>query len=257
MKKKTALYLAAGFLPATILLFSIVFASSSIVPEDKDIGTLADECEEACMSHMLTSLSDGERREFLGLYLKNQLRIAGCTQLLPFYLPESRTIRRTRTQKVIRTHKRIRPASAHAKWRRQHVKDVFRWPVDPSLFWISSYFGPRVLKGRKGFHQGIDMAAAHGTPVVAAADGYVKEAHYAPGYGNHILLVHPHSYKTRYAHLSKIRVKKGQRVRAGQLIGNVGATGKVTKSTWGTSASHLHFEVYSQGKRVNPFKFLA
>ena len=101
------------------------------------------------------------------------------------------------------------------------------------------------------------MAAPKGTPVVAAASGTVIEAKYSPGYGNFIVIKHPGGYKTRYAHLSRILSKIGQRVRVGQLIGKVGATGKVTKNKSSKSASHLHFEVYVNGKRENPFRYLA
>ncbi len=259
--------LVAVVLPVTLicLFFGIILASRTFT-DDQEMSCGIDDATyyQLIARHLATEMKVAERLEMLGLYVRNHLTIAGRTQLLPFYMPEVRSPKqapRTQPRTRLRTRGgkqvRLRPASAHAHWRRVRKEGVFVWPVDPTTFWISSYFGPRTIKGCKGFHQGIDMAASHGTPVVAAANGYVKEAQYAPGYGNYILLVHPGSYKTRYAHLSRIRVKKGQRVRAGQLIGNVGATGKVTKSKWGTSADHLHFEVYSKGKRVNPFSFLA
>jgi murein DD-endopeptidase MepM/ murein hydrolase activator NlpD len=129
------------------------------------------------------------------------------------------------------------------------------WPIDRSQFWLSSFFGPRRNPDRSwGFHHGIDMAAVKGTPVKAAAAGVVIEAHFHNGFGNTIVISHSNKYKTRYAHLDKILVSIGQKVDAGTLIGKVGATGAVRKKR-GRDASHLHFEVYSFGKRINPLYF--
>ncbi len=255
MKRKKLLF---GI--AITLVFSIILASRTF--RDDQVGSCyIDDAQRQLWlgTQLVTSVKDAQWFKKLGSSVAKLLKTTGRTQLLPFYLPEvkkPKPRRRPRPRKRAGKQVRLRPESAHSHWRRVRREGVFIWPVDPAKFWVSSYFGPRVLKGRKGFHQGVDMAATHGTRVVAAADGYVKEAQYAPGYGNYILLVHPRGYKTRYAHLSRIRVKKGQRVRAGKLIGNVGATGKVTKSKWGKSAAHLHFEVYRNGKRVNPFRFL-
>jgi murein DD-endopeptidase MepM/ murein hydrolase activator NlpD len=129
-----------------------------------------------------------------------------------------------------------------------------QWPLDHSRFWISSKFGPRRKRdGKWGFHYGIDMAAIKGTPVYAVADGMVCEAvHSAQGYGNYIVIMHNKKYKTRYAHLDTMYVKKGQRITTGALIGRVGATGSVR----GKNASHLHFEVQVFGKRINPLYIL-
>lgn len=129
------------------------------------------------------------------------------------------------------------------------------WPIDRSHFWLSSFFGPRRKQDHSwGFHYGIDMAACKGTPVVAASDGIVIEAHFDAGYGNTILISHNAKYKTRYAHLDKILVCVGQKVERGLLIGKVGATGAVRKKK-GRDASHLHFEVYAHGKKINPLSF--
>jgi len=104
------------------------------------------------------------------------------------------------------------------------------------------------------FHYGLDMAALKGTPVKAAANGKVVEAGNGNGYGNTILLLHNKFFKTRYAHLNRIRVKSGQNVKRGQIIGTVGATGNVRAN--GTDASHLHFEVHYKNKQVNPLYYL-
>lgn len=132
----------------------------------------------------------------------------------------------------------------------------FMWPIEHEKFWISSYFGPRKgPNGKKSFHTGIDMAAQKGTPVKAAASGTVMQVYEDPlGYGKTIVIKHDQKYKTRYAHLDSMLVKVGQHVQTGYLIGKVGDSGNVRKQ--GRDASHLHFELYELGKRVNPLYFL-
>lgn len=131
----------------------------------------------------------------------------------------------------------------------------FAWPIKRSDFWLSSFFGPRRKPDRSwGFHYGIDMAACRGTPVLAAADGIVIQAHFDAGYGNTILISHNNKYKTRYAHLDKMLVSVGQKIEQGTMIGKVGSTGHVRKKK-GRDASHLHFEISAHGKKINPLSF--
>jgi len=130
------------------------------------------------------------------------------------------------------------------------------WPINQQSFWLSSLFGPRKkIDGSWGFHYGIDMAAMKGTPVKAAHTGNVMEAGYVTGYGNTVVIQYNKSFKTRYAHLDAIYVYKGQKIREGNNIGSVGDTGFVRKS--GKDGSHLHFEVYKNGKQVNPLYSLS
>jgi murein DD-endopeptidase MepM/ murein hydrolase activator NlpD len=174
-----------------------------------------------------------------------------------------RLLQRKEKQKQASGRKRLSAAtSSHSQHiqavpRSLHKRDmVFSWPIDRSRFWLSSFFGPRRKKnGTMGFHYGIDMAALKGTSVMAAAPGTVVEARYDAGYGNTIVLAHNGKYKTRYAHLDSIFVKVGQRVQRGSLIGTVGNTGYV-RSAFGKDPSHLHFELYMFGKKVNPMHFL-
>jgi murein DD-endopeptidase MepM/ murein hydrolase activator NlpD len=135
-------------------------------------------------------------------------------------------------------------------------KDInFIWPIKRSLFWISSFYGPRrKANGARGFHYGIDMAAIKGIAVKAVAPGVVTQALFASGYGKTVVISHNKKYKTRYAHLSTINVRVGQRVEQGKVIGRVGATGLVRKS--GKEASHLHFEVYENSRHINPLYLL-
>ena len=116
---------------------------------------------------------------------------------------------------------------------------------------ISSYFGYRtdpIYKVTK-YHSGMDFAAHKGTEVYASGDGEVvslERNHW--GYGNIITVDHGYGYKTRYAHLSKFAVQKGQKVKRGQLVGYVGSTGKAT-------GPHLHYEVLKNDKAVDPIHF--
>ncbi len=116
---------------------------------------------------------------------------------------------------------------------------------------ISSSFGFRVDPFRKvrAMHAGLDFAAKTGTPVYASASGVVKRAKYAGSYGLMVEIDHGNGLKTRYAHLSKVHVRKGQRIKANQVIGKVGSTGRST-------GPHLHYEVRRNNNPLNPMKFL-
>jgi len=125
-------------------------------------------------------------------------------------------------------------------------------PVDfHDLRRIGSLYGYRTDPFYKvsKFHEGIDFTAAVGTPIYATGDGVVSEAEYnSGGYGNKIVINHGYSYETVYAHLSKIKVKPGQRIKRGEVIGLMGNTGKST-------APHLHYEVHKAGTPMNPIYF--
>lgn len=188
-----------------------------------------------------TSVKKGQKKKNAAQQVTHRRRIPVKTK--------TASVSRTRTQK--RPLRRLRIRS------QEQPEKIFCWPVDPKNFWLSSPFGPRTIQGRSGFHGGIDLAAATGTDVYAAAPGKVVEAKYSSGYGNFIMIAHADGYKTRYAHLSRSLVKAGQRVGAGHLIGKVGATGRVVKRSSSSSGSHLHFEVYRNGKWVDPIGYIA
>lgn len=116
-------------------------------------------------------------------------------------------------------------------------------PVQNAL--ITSQFGFRW--GRP--HQGIDMAAPVGTPILSAEHGKVVYSGWKQGYGNFVAVDHGHGYTTHYAHCSKVLVRTGQSVTKGQPIAKVGNTGHST-------GPHLHFEVVANGIHRNPVKFL-
>ena len=120
----------------------------------------------------------------------------------------------------------------------------FGFPVR-GTYRSTSGFGPRW--GR--MHEGHDWAGPRGTPIHATADGTVIFAGRQSGYGNLIKIRHDFGFETRYAHLSQIRVKVGQRVSLGERIGDMGNTGRST-------GTHLHYEVHVGGKPVNPLKYI-
>lgn len=115
---------------------------------------------------------------------------------------------------------------------------------------LASGYGRRVdpIYGTGKFHEGMDFSANIGTPVYATGDGRVKSAGWNSGYGNLIEIDHGFNYLTRYAHLSKMHVTAGQTVRRGDLIGEVGNTGKST-------GPHLHYEVRYKGQPQNPVHY--
>lgn len=117
---------------------------------------------------------------------------------------------------------------------------------------ISSRFGNRrdPIVGRTAFHAGIDFRTPTGTPILATADGVVSHAGRKGGYGIMVELRHANGLTTRYAHLSRAQVKKGHKVKAGQTIGKAGSTGRST-------GPHLHYEVRTDGKALNPANYLA
>ncbi len=114
-----------------------------------------------------------------------------------------------------------------------------------SRFRYTSGFGTRW--GR--LHAGTDFAGDHGAPIYATADGIVTHAKWLSGYGRLVKIQHDFGFETRYAHMSRIRVKEGQRVSRGERIGDMGNTGRST-------GTHLHYEVRVDGEAVNPMTYI-
>ncbi len=116
---------------------------------------------------------------------------------------------------------------------------------------VSSVFGVRKdpLLGTPAMHSGMDFRAPTGAEILAAAAGTVVSAGWNGGYGRMVEVRHADGFTTRYAHMSKILVKTGDEVSAGQAIGKVGSSGRST-------GPHLHYEVHRHGKALNPVRFL-
>ncbi len=124
---------------------------------------------------------------------------------------------------------------------------LMKTPLDVAV--VTSRYGRRKhpVLGYTRMHKGVDFRAPTGTPIMAAGDGVIEMAARNGSYGNYVRIKHGGSYKTAYGHLSKFGrgIKRGQRVKQGQIIGYSGATGRVT-------AAHLHYEVLVGGKQTNP-----
>lgn len=116
---------------------------------------------------------------------------------------------------------------------------------------IASGFGMRIdpVYGTPKMHKGLDFTAPQGTPIYATGDGMVSASgHSESGYGNHVEINHGYGYLSLYGHMVKIKVRIGQRVKRGEVIGWVGSTGKST-------GPHCHYEVHINGRQVNPVYF--
>lgn len=137
------------------------------------------------------------------------------------------------------------PAVATATARTEAVS----LPLDSA---VTSPFGWRQdpFQGRSRFHAGVDLRAAYGQAVPAAAPGTVEFAGTQGSYGQTVVVAHGNGLRTRYAHLSSVEVAAGQRIAAGSLVGRAGSSGRST-------ATHLHFEVTQDGARVNPMSIAA
>ena len=121
----------------------------------------------------------------------------------------------------------------------------------PAKGWLSSRFGYRKspFTDKKEFHKGLDISTRKGSPIVVSADGTVSFTGRDRGYGRVVIIRHGYGLKTKYAHLKKSLVKKGQYVKRGETIGLVGNSGK-------TTGSHLHYEVHLNGVPVNPLRYV-
>ena len=122
------------------------------------------------------------------------------------------------------------------------------WPVRG---YVSAYFRYRKdpFTGTKTFHKGIDISTPVGTPIVAPADGIVAAKARKGGYGNFLIIKHKFGYTTRYGHLQRFNVKKGQLIKRGDVIAYVGSSGKST-------GPHLHYEVSRNGQAENPLHYI-
>ncbi|QCO20899.1 peptidoglycan DD-metalloendopeptidase family protein [Acinetobacter cumulans] len=130
---------------------------------------------------------------------------------------------------------------------------AYSWLVShplPDMKRVSSDFGGRTMGGRAENHSGLDLSAPSGTPIYATGPGIVTKSGWGTGYGQYVEINHGNGYLTRYAHASRLVARVGDRVQAGELIANVGCTGRCT-------GPHLHYEVVKDGQRKNPSTYLA
>jgi murein DD-endopeptidase MepM/ murein hydrolase activator NlpD len=140
------------------------------------------------------------------------------------------------------------------------IKDYLRTQRDiyvatpkgsPVVGKISSHYGQREhpRSGEENFHSGIDLSSSPGNPVKATADGIVSFSGWSGGSGNLVVLEHGHGFSTFYAHNRSIPVKVAKKVKRGDIIGYVGSTGYST-------GPHVHYEIWKDGKPINPVNYL-
>jgi murein DD-endopeptidase MepM/ murein hydrolase activator NlpD len=126
------------------------------------------------------------------------------------------------------------------------------WPIKGGIGHISFFFGQNEnpFNGQYYIHKGIDISTYRsGDPIVATADGQVVTVDYADDFGIYVIIKHKHGYYTRYAHMLSARVRLGQRVQQGEMIGYIGNTGLST-------GPHLHYEVHIGSDVVDPYKYI-
>ena len=168
------------------------------------------------------------------------------------HMPPGARYDRSRAARARSSRSRHEKRHARSRWRSkapaahqpipEDTEKLFSWPLSGRL---TSRFGPR----NGSFHDGIDIAAPVGTPVRAAASGRVIFSDALRGYGNVVIVKHANGFTTVYAHHRRNLVKDGQIVRRGEIIGEVGKTGRVTGPS-------LHFEVRSGKNARNPLHYL-
>ncbi|HOW27561.1 MAG TPA: M23 family metallopeptidase [Elusimicrobiota bacterium] len=135
----------------------------------------------------------------------------------------------------------------------QYERSLYRATpsIWPSPGYLTSHFGPRLspINGLEDWHKGVDVAVPPGTPIRATADGIVQFGGWAGGYGKLVVVNHGFGYATRYGHNRQVLVKRGDKIKRGQIIALAGSTGN-------TTGPHCHYEVYYMGRCVNPRRFM-
>ena len=198
------------------------------MPEvDKDIRKLGIGGETLKEPHVLDNLAPAVSKEISELHLD----IERLSRQVNFELASYETI----YDRVKSDINRIR-----------HIPSIR--PVSGGF--LNSSFGYRQdpIDNIRRFHQGQDITVPSGAPIFSPADCVVKRAYYIGGFGNHIKLEHSSGYSTTFAHLSKIFVRHGQKIKRGTIIGETGNTGRST-------APHLHYEVHYRGTPKNPLDY--
>jgi murein DD-endopeptidase MepM/ murein hydrolase activator NlpD len=188
-----------------------------------------------------TFVRDPPQTQMEELMLSQRMQLRLPSQSLTVRLPETE-----RAQPM-----RFFPGDAFSKLERLYfLRVLFAFPVARGT--ISSPFGSRSdpFSGYLSFHNGVDIAAAVGSEVVAAQDGTVAETGADETLGNYVVLSHANGYRTVYGHLSALTVKTGENVAKGMTIGKVGLTGR-------TTGPHLHFEIREKGDSRDPLSLMS
>lgn len=163
------------------------------------------------------------------------------------YITEMEVDRLLRLSKFeLEKYEEVENALLKVKAKLRHTPSI--WPTNG---WSSRGYGMKYdpFTGYKQMHRGTDIANHTNTPVIATADGKIKNISRSTALGKMITINHGYGYRTRFGHLSKILVKRGQSVKRGQVIGLMGSTGYST-------GPHLHYEIIRNGKFLNPQKYI-
>jgi len=191
------------------------------------------------------------------------VRLGGMGGSAPGLLDPGETMKKIDEDFIRRMHQTLDRLHSVAEFTKQNKASLHRFlenqkrvlAATPSIWptkgWLSSRFGQRnsPFTGKKEFHDGIDICARMSTPIVVTADGVVAFSGWERGYGRVVKIDHGYGLGSKYAHLKKSLVKKGQHVKRGETIGLVGNSGK-------TTGVHLHYEVHVDGAPVNPLRYI-
>lgn len=198
------------------------------------------EAEEASLNELI----DAKEKEINAVSADIRNKEAGIAELEADIAAQNQTI--AALEKAVAEER----AKLAAEQARRYDGGIFTWPA-PSYTRISDEYGNRMhpILGVQQFHNGLDMAAPGGSPILAAYDGKVVAAEYNNSMGNYVMIDHGDSLYTIYMHASALYVSKGAEVTKGQKIAAVGTTGRST-------GNHLHFSVRKNGSYVNPHNYL-
>jgi murein DD-endopeptidase MepM/ murein hydrolase activator NlpD len=190
---------------------------------------------------------DAEERQ-LGIGGPEPVQIADMTATAKeAYITEMEVEHLLRLSKFeLEKYEEVEDALLNVKTKLRHTPSIW-----PTTGWNSRGYGMKYdpFTGYKQMHRGIDIANKTNTPIIATADGKIKIISTATQLGKMITIDHGYGYRTRYGHLAKILVKRGQKVKRGELIGLMGSTGYST-------GPHLHYEVIRSGKFLSPAKYI-
>jgi len=195
------------------------------------------------LSRMMAEITDKENQIRKMLGLKDVRLTAGLTGKSEYSLGQKLSSLRDGVKES-----RIRLDSLMNRVTEMRKRFAFTPSIWPAHGRIMSTFGYRSFPWR-GFHAGLDINTAYGTPIKAAAGGAVSYAGWRSGYGNTVVIDHGSGFETLYGHISRIKILSGQKVKKGDIIAFVGTSGYAT-------GPHLHYEVSVNGSKVDPARYL-
>lgn len=222
--------------------------------EDKEAELLEEEEElKGKQSELLSQQQDvedemDEKQDAINLYSADINNKEAAIAEYEAYIAEQKAVVEALEAAIQAEKKRLLEENKEA---RTYDGGQFAWPA-PKYVRISDDYGNRThpILGTQQFHNGVDMAAPSGSPILAAYDGEVVAADYSASMGNYIMINHGDGIITIYMHASSLSVSKGQTVVRGEEIGKVGSTGRST-------GPHLHFSVRKDGNYVSPWNYIS